>query len=56
MSRPSVLILLGLLTMLVPFSGLPANIRTLLFVIFGAYTLGIGISLRTAHQSPQVPS
>jgi hypothetical protein len=54
MSRPSQLILLGILTILTPFSGLPVNIRTLLLVIFGAYIFGIGLSLRTREQ--QVPS
>jgi hypothetical protein len=47
MSRPSVLILLGILIVLTPFSGLPVGIRTPLLVVFGAYVLGIGISLRT---------
>jgi hypothetical protein len=51
MSRPSTLILLGILIILAPFSGLPINIRTLLLVVFGAYTLGIGLSLRT--QKPE---
>ena len=49
MSRPSILILLGVLVILTPFSGLPINIRTLLLIIFGAYVFGIGLSLRT-HQ------
>ena len=46
MSRPSILILLGILVILTPFSGLPISIRSLLSVIFGACVLGIGLSLR----------
>ncbi len=47
MSRPSILILLGILTILTPFSGLPMSIRHLLFVVLGAFVFGIGLSLRT---------
>lgn len=47
MSRPSILILLGVLTILAPFSGLPVSVRTLLTIIFGACVFGIGISMRT---------
>ena len=47
MSRSSTLILLGVLTILAPFSGLPIALRNLLAAIFGACVLGIGISLRT---------
>jgi len=50
MSRPSMLILLGVFIILVPFSGLPINIRTLILVIFGAYVLGIGLSLRARRE------
>ncbi len=46
MSRPSMLILIGVLTILAPFSGLPVSFRTLLTIIFGACVLGIGLSLR----------
>ena len=49
MSRASMLILLGILTMFVPFSGLPIAIRSLLAVIFGACIFGIGLSLRIHH-------
>ena len=49
MSRPSILILLGILTILAPLSGLPMSIRSLLSVIFGACVLGIGLSMR-AHK------
>lgn len=44
------LIILGVLTILTPFSGLPASVRTLLTVIFGACVLGIGISMRTSKE------
>ena len=46
MSRTGLLILLGILIMLVPFSGLPVALRTLLSIIFGACVLGIGITVR----------
>lgn len=46
MSRTGFLILLGILIMLVPFSGLPVALRTLLSIIFGACVLGIGITVR----------
>jgi hypothetical protein len=48
MSRTSALILLGVLILIVPFSGLPISFRSLLTIIFGACVLGIGLSLR-AH-------
>jgi len=46
MSRTSTLILLGILVILVPFSGLPIAVRSFLSVIFGACVLGIGFALR----------
>jgi len=46
MSRSSSLILLGVLIVLVPFSGLPSALRVLLTVIFGAIVLGFGIAER----------
>ena len=48
MSRASFLILLGVLVILAPFSGLPVALRSLLAIIFGACVLGIGLSMR-AH-------
>lgn len=53
MSRTSALILLGILVMLTPFSGLPIAIRSLISVICGIAILGIGLMLRTreVHQS-----
>ncbi|MFZ2167311.1 MAG: hypothetical protein WAV50_00405 [Minisyncoccia bacterium] len=52
MSRTSALIVLGVVTLLTPFSGLPVAIRTLLAVICGAFILGIGLSMRT-HEAPR---
>ncbi len=49
MSRASTLILLGILTILTPFSGLPIAIRSMLLVIFGTCIFGIGLSLRVHH-------
>ena len=50
MSRSSALILLGVLTILTPFSGLPITLRTLLTVIFGACVFGIGLSMRVRRE------
>lgn len=47
MSRASTLIVLGVLIVLVPFSGLPVALRSLLAVVFGACVLGIGFALRS---------
>lgn len=47
MSRTSTLILLGILVVLTPFSGLPVALRSFLAVIFGAGISGIGLALRT---------
>lgn len=47
MSRAGFLILLGVLTALSPFSGLPVALRSLLAVCFGVCVFGIGFSLRT---------
>ncbi|MDD3531267.1 MAG: hypothetical protein PHV99_01615 [Candidatus Pacebacteria bacterium] len=46
MSRSSTLVLLGILTILTPFSGLPITFRSLVAVICGAWVLGIGFSMR----------
>lgn len=55
--------MLGILTMLVPFSGLPGSVRTFLAVLLGAIVLGIGISERAAQvrsmkqaSAPAVPA
>lgn len=52
MSRTSALILLGILVIVIPFSGLPIAFRTLLSVICGIAVFGIGLMLRTheAHR------
>ena len=50
MSRSSALILLGVLTVLAPFSGLPFAFRTFLLVVFGASVLGIGLSMRVRKE------
>ncbi|MDP2651894.1 MAG: hypothetical protein Q8O94_02040 [bacterium] len=50
MSRASTIILLGVLVILVPFSGLPSSLRSLLAVILGACILGIGLSMRARRE------
>ncbi len=47
MSRTSALILLGVLIILIPFSGLPIALRTLLQELCGVSVLGIALMLRT---------
>jgi len=54
MSRPSILILIGILTIITQFSGLPISIRSLFTVILSACVLGIGLSLRTRGEQNQV--
>jgi len=46
MSRTNTLIVLGLLMILTPFSGLPISLRTVCAVIFGVSVVGIGLSDR----------
>ncbi|OGG40602.1 hypothetical protein A2118_01990 [Candidatus Kaiserbacteria bacterium GWA2_50_9] len=55
MSRNSTLILLGILTIFVPFSGLPIAFRTLFTVIFGACVAGIGLTLRAREARSMQP-
>jgi hypothetical protein len=55
MSRTGVLILLGVLSILNPFSGLPIAFRNLLAVVFGACIFGIGLSLRTREVEALTP-
>lgn len=50
MSRSGVLILLGTLIILTPFSGIPIAARTVLILIFGAAVLGLGLSERIRRQ------
>lgn len=46
MSRTGMLVLLGVLIILTPFSGLPVQLRTLLSVVLGASVAGIGLLIR----------
>ncbi len=46
MSRTSTTIILGILIILTPFSGLPVAIRSLLLVVFGLGVLMVGFSMR----------
>lgn len=53
MSRTSTLITLGVLVILMPFSGLPASIRTSLLIVFGAIIASIGLAMRL-HEARSV--
>lgn len=59
MSRTGLLILLGVLTIVIPFSGFPTALRTFLTVICGAGVLAIGFTLRARdaekHQAGETP-
>jgi hypothetical protein len=58
MSRTSALILLGVIIILIPFSGLPIAIRSLVNVVCGIAVFGIGLSLRTrevAQETAELP-
>lgn len=50
MSRASILIVVGVLAILAPFSGLPVAIRTLLAVVLGCVVIGIGVAERSREQ------
>ena len=50
MSRSSTLILLGIMVILAPLSGLPVGLRSLLSVIFGVGVLSIGLSMRSPKE------
>lgn len=52
MSRSSTLILLGLLVVFTPFSGLPVALRTFMLVLFGACIAAFGYLMRT-REIPQ---
>ncbi|MBI3572106.1 hypothetical protein HY091_01055 [Candidatus Kaiserbacteria bacterium] len=56
MSRSSSLIVLGVLTMLTPFSGLPSAFRTFLTLLVGAIALGIGVAERAERARASLPS
>jgi hypothetical protein len=47
MSRGGTLILLGTLTILVPFSGLPIAFRTALLILLGMCVCAVGFTLRS---------
>jgi hypothetical protein len=51
MSRASVLVVLGILTLIVPFSGLPSLLRTGLTVLFGfcVFCIGLAERVRDVH-------
>ncbi len=55
MSRTSALIVLGILTLITPFSGLPMALRSLLTVACGASILGIGLMLRAREAKSAQP-
>lgn len=50
MSRASILIVVGVLAILAPFSGLPGGVRTLLGVVLGCVVIGIGAAERMREQ------
>lgn len=53
MSRAGMLILLGVLALLTPLSGLPIAVRSLLGAIVGVCVLSIGLRMR-GEQAPKV--
>jgi hypothetical protein len=50
MSRESLLVLLGILIALSPFSGLPLSCLMVALPVLGILVFGIGISLRARRQ------
>lgn len=50
MSKSSLLVVLGILVILAPFSGMPIALRNLLEVILGIIVLGIGLSIRVPKE------
>lgn len=56
MSRPSIFILIGVVAMFVPFSGLPDSVRTVLIVIIGAVVFGFGLADRLRAQRASASS
>lgn len=52
MSRPGLLILLGIIVLLIPFSGLPISWRTFFLVIAGLIITVVGVSLRAPRPLP----
>lgn len=56
MSRASLLILIGVLIALSPFSGLPMAWLSFALPVLGLLTLAIGISFRPKKSAPTNPS
>ena len=54
MSRTSAIIVLGILGMLTPFSGLPSSFRSLLTIAVGLATFMVGVSLRKRETRVQL--
>lgn len=50
MTRENVLILLGALVILAPFSGLPVSWLSFILPVLGAGIVGIGILMRSARR------
>lgn len=55
MSRPTVLIILGILTALTPYSGLPLSILNFVLPLLGLAVIGVGLVER-AERKRQTPS
>ncbi len=49
MSRTNALILLSILTILAPLSGLPVAVRSFIVILFGVCMLAISFSLRASE-------
>jgi len=56
MSRSGVVILLGIIVLIVPFSGLPMSWRTFFLAITGLVIVAVGMSLRTPKALPPLES
>lgn len=56
MSRPGLLILLGIIVLVIPFSGLPMSWRTFFLAITGLVIVLVGVSLRSPRALPPLES
>ncbi len=56
MTRPSILITLGVIIVLLPFSGLPISFRSFIMPLAGLAVIGVGISLRAPKALPPLES
>ena len=54
MTRTGALIVLGVLVILAPLSGVPATLLSWIFTILGLLIIGISASLRKSHGAPAV--